>query len=210
LEVDCLSTKIKAVTDALPSDRVDVADIRDLFGQEGLMLLTAFLLIPFMIPISIPGASTMFGAVILLVGFSRLCGRTLWLPKRIEQRKIPVYKLRACLNQGSYFFHRLERLARPYRLKWFISNGLANTINNLTLITGALLLMAPFGLIPFSNTLPALALLFLAIGFLQRDGACILLGHLANFVTMVYFASLIAGGSALIHGLFDYLSNLSV
>ena len=114
----------KAVIDALPSDRVDVADIRDLFGQEGIMLLTAFLTIPFMIPISIPGASTVFGAVILLVGFSRLCGRNLWLPKRIGQRRIPADKLRACLHQGLIFFQRLERLARPYRLKWFISNGI--------------------------------------------------------------------------------------
>jgi hypothetical protein len=83
---------------------VDVADIRDLFGQEGIMLLTAFLTIPFMIPISIPGASTVFGAVILLVGFSRLCSRNLWLPKRIEQRTIPTDKLRACLHQGLIFF----------------------------------------------------------------------------------------------------------
>jgi hypothetical protein len=208
LEVDILSRKIKAVIDALPSNRVEVADIRDLFGQEGLMLLTVFLTIPFMIPISIPGASTVFGAVILLIGFSRLSGRSLWLPKRIEQRKIPTDKLRACLNQGLIFFHRLEGVARPYRLKWFISGGIANTLNNFSLITGAILLMAPFGLIPFSNTLPALALLFLAIGFLQRDGVCILVGHLANFVTITYFAFLIAGGSALIHGIFKYLSRL--
>jgi hypothetical protein len=59
-----------------------------------------------------------FGAVILLVGFSRLCGRNLWLPKRIEQRRIPTDKLRACLHQGLIFFHRLERLARLYRLKF--------------------------------------------------------------------------------------------
>ena len=104
MEAERLSTKIKAVIDALPSDRVDVADIRDLFGQEGIMLLTAFLTIPFMIPISIPGASTVFGAVILLVVFSRLCGRNLWLPKRIEQQRIPAYKLRACLHQGLIFF----------------------------------------------------------------------------------------------------------
>jgi hypothetical protein len=79
------STKLKAVIDALPSEGVGVADIRDVFGQEGLMLLTAFLTIPFMNPVSIPGASTVFGAVILLIGFSRISGRNLWLPKRIEQ-----------------------------------------------------------------------------------------------------------------------------
>jgi hypothetical protein len=69
--------------------------------------------------------------------------------------------------------------------------------------------MAPFALIPFSNTLPALALLFIAIGSLQQDGLCVLIGHLANFITIAYFAFLIGGGSVLIHGLFEYLSRLS-
>jgi hypothetical protein len=53
-------------------------------------------------------------------------------------------------------------------------------------------------LIPLSNTLPGLALLLLAVGILQRDGVCILLGHVMNVVTMVYFAVLIGGGGVLI------------
>nr|MBP7548420.1 exopolysaccharide biosynthesis protein [Corallincola sp.] len=53
---------------------------------------------------------------------------------------------------------------------------------------------APFGFIPFSNTLPALALILLALGFIQRDGLCILLGHGANLATIIYFGGLIAGG----------------
>ena len=76
-------------------------------------------------------------------------------------------------------------------------------LNDCALIVGAVLLMAPFGLIPFSNTMPALALLFFAIGLLQRDGVCILLGHLGNLVTVVYFAVLIAGGGATIHEIYQ-------
>ena len=208
METGCLSfsTKLRAVMDALPPGGVAVADIRDLFGQEGLMLLTAFLTIPFMIPVSIPGVSTVFGSVILLIGFSRISGRSLWLPERIVQRRIPTAKLRRCLHQGLVFFNRLERWACPRRLKWFVSEGFPNTLTNLSLVAGAALLMAPFGLIPFSNTLPALALLFLAIGSLQRDGLCILIGHLANFITMAYFAVLIGGGGVLVHGIFQHLS----
>jgi len=63
--------------------------------------------------------------------------------------------------------------------------------------------MAPFGLIPFSNTLPAIAILFFAIGLLQRDGICILLGHLVNFATIVYFTLLIVGGGATIYEIFQ-------
>jgi hypothetical protein len=74
-----------------------------------------------------------------------------------------------------------------------------NTVNNCALIFGALLLMAPFGFVPFSNTLPGLALLFLAIGLLQRDGLCILFGHLMNLATTIYFAVLILGGGVAIN-----------
>ena len=208
MEPSCLlfSTKLKTVIDALPLEGVHVADIRDVFGQEGLMLITAFLTIPFMIPVSIPGLSTVFGSVILLIAFSRIAGRNLWLPKQIEQRRIPTDKLRTGLHQGFAF----ERLARPCRLKWFVSEGLPGTFNNFSLVTGAILLIAPFGLIPFSNTLPALALLFLSIGSLQQDDLWILMGHLANFITIAYFAFLIGGGSLLIHGIFQHLSGISI
>ena len=75
--------------------------------------------------------------------------------------------------------------------------------NNLAFILGALLLMAPFGFVPFSNTLPAIALLLFAVGFIQRDGVSILLGHLANVGTLIYFAILIGGGGAVLHQLWQ-------
>ncbi len=209
METESLSMRLKLVIDALPPGRVEVADIRDLFGQEGLMLLSVFLTMPFMIPVSIPGVSTVFGVAILLIGVSRLLGRKLWLPKRIEQRTIPANKLRAGLTQGLMVVQRFERIARPFRLKWLTTGKVTGTLNSCSLIAGALLLMAPFGLIPFSNTLPALALLLLAIGFLQRDGVCILLGHLVNVATIIYFGCLIAGGGVLIHEMLRYVPGLS-
>ena len=92
------------------------------------------------------------------------------------------------------WFHRLERISRPHRGRWLSAPGPLAVVNDLAFILGAVLLMLPFGLIPFSNTLPAIALLLLAIGFLQRDGVCIALGHLANVATILYFALLLSGG----------------
>jgi hypothetical protein len=198
LRTDSLREKLSVVIGNLPSSGVTLAEIRDLVGQDGLLLLTAFLTIVFMVPVSIPGVSTVFGAAILLIGISRLLGRNLWLPERIAHRVLPAEKLRTGLNKGGIWLHRLERVSRPHRLNWLASTGLMDTLNNCALITGSVLLMAPFGLIPFSNTLPALALLFLAIGLLQRDGLCVLFGHLANIATMIYFIVLMVGGGAAI------------
>jgi hypothetical protein len=111
--------------------------------------------------------------------------------------------LRGGLLKGLVWFQRLERISKTYRLTWLSTGRGVRTVNDLALILGAGLLMAPFGLIPFSNTFPAIAILLLAIGFLQRDGLCILLGHLMNLATMVYFAILISGGAVAIRELVD-------
>jgi hypothetical protein len=186
--------KLEAAIDALPPGSVTLAQVRDLVGSEGLMLLAAFLTIVFLVPISVPGMSTVFGAGILLIGISRLFRLPLWLPKWIERRLVGTERLRSALQLGLVWFRRLERVSRPQRIAWAASDGAVRVINDCALILGAVLLMMPFGFVPFSNTFPAIALLFLAIGSLQRDGLFILLGHVSNLVTIAYFALLIGGG----------------
>jgi hypothetical protein len=195
---ESLAEKMQAAIDRLPPGGVTLVEIRDLIGREGMMLMTAFLTIIFLVPISIPGVSTVFGGAILLLSFSRLLNRPVWLPERLKRRPVSSEKLRAGMERGMRWFRRFERISRPRRMRRLASGRVAAIINNTALILGAILLMAPFGLIPFSNTLPAVAILFFAIGFLQRDGGCILLGHLMNIATFVYFAVLIGGGAAVI------------
>lgn len=190
--------RLEAAIHALPESGVTLAEVRDLVGKDGLMLLTAFLTVVFLVPISVPGVSTVFGAGILLIGLSRLFRRELRLPSRLERRVVATDRLRVALNRGLAWFRRLERLSRPQRMPWAIGGGAARVLNDAGIVVGALLLMAPFGLVPFSNTLPAIALLFLATGSLQRDGACVLVGHAAIVATIAYFAVLVGGGGVVI------------
>jgi hypothetical protein len=201
--MDSPGERLEAIIKALPPDEVTLAEIRDLLGQDGLLLLTIFLTIVFLIPVSIPGTSTVFGAAIMLIGVSRFLNRSLWLPTRFLKGRLPADRLSAGLQRGVHWFHRLERVSRSHRLKCLACNGFVGVINNCAIVLGSGLLMAPFGFVPFSNTLPALAILFFAIGLLQRDGICILLGHLANIITMVYFTILIAGGATAVYGIFN-------
>ena len=48
-------------------------------------------------------------------------------------------------------------------------------------------------LVPFSNTLPAVAILFLSLGMLERDGLLIVAGYLMNVATIFYFGALAIG-----------------
>ena len=197
-----LGAQIAGMIARLPPDHVTLGELLDLFGDEGLLLLCILLTLVFLIPVSIPGVSTVFGAAILLVGVSRLLSRQLWLPARVRDRRLPSDRLRPGLTGGLRWVQRMERLSRPHRLPALVDGRTQDVVNNLAFILAALLLMAPFGFVPFSNTLPALALLAYAIGFIQRDGGAVLLGHLANIGTMVYFAVLIGGGGLVAQELF--------
>ena len=190
-----LSEQIAAMIDTLPAGHLSLGELLKVLGDEGLLVLTIMLTLVFLIPVSIPGVSTVFGAAILLIGISRLGSGHLWLPEKLKAKPLPVEKLRPGLKTGLKWVRRMERISRPHRLPVLVDGRLVQIFNNLGFIVAALLLMAPFGFVPFSNTLPGIALLLYAVGFIQRDGIPVLLGHLANVGTMIYFSVLIAGGS---------------
>jgi hypothetical protein len=197
---------LQGVIDSMPAEGVTLAQIRDLVGREGVMFLVAFLTIVFLVPVSIPGVSTVFGGAILLLSLSRLLHRPFWLPARLERRVISAERLSSAMDRGMKWVRRLERISKPYRMPSLVSGSVMSVLNNGGLILGAVLLMAPFGLIPFSNTLPALAILFFAVGILQRDGRCMLFGHLMNIATIIYFGVLIGGGAVALQKLWLQLT----
>jgi len=194
---------IEYVKNNLSGDMVNLHDIINIFGRDGMLVLCAFLTLPFMVPVSIPGASTLFGLAIGLIGVGVMTHRPLWLPDRLIRKKFPTHSLRLVLERGAVWLHRLEQVSRPSIPVLTCGVGMAR-VNGLMLIAGALLLMAPFGLIPFSNTLPGLAILFLTIGMLQRDGRSVLLGYMTLILTALYFAVLLQGGIAFLQGVIEW------
>jgi hypothetical protein len=206
MHTEPLSQRLRSLVRSLPPTGITLSELVHRVGSDGLLILTAMLTLVFLIPVSIPGVSTVFGAAILLIGLSRLLRRELWIPSRIEHKRIATRKLRPLLRKALPWLQKIERVSRPDRLRWLVAEGPVAHLNNASLILGAILLMLPFGLIPFSNTFPAVALLFFAIGLLQRDGVCVLLGYISNLATIVYFAVLIGGGGLAARELFERLT----
>ncbi|MES2830567.1 MAG: exopolysaccharide biosynthesis protein [Pseudomonadota bacterium] len=198
-----VSVRLRSMVRSLPSTGITLSELIHRVGNDGLLILTALLTLVFLIPVSIPGVSTVFGAAILLVGMSRLFQRELWIPSRMKHKVIATKKLRPVLRKALPWLQKIERLSRPNRIPWLVAGGAMEHLHNASLILGAVLLMMPFGFIPFSNTFPAVALLLLSIGLLQRDGVCVLLGYVSNLATIVYFGILMAGGGLAVRELFN-------
>lgn len=184
---DTLSGKVKKIISKIPDKNLTLSEIVNLLGNNGLLLFAALLTIIFLIPVSIPGFSTVFGGIIFFIGISNLLNKSLWLPNTLKIKTYPAEKLRKALNKGLKWFHFLEKISKPHRISFLISNKIASKINGFSILFGSVLLMLPFGLVPFSNTLPAITILFLSVGILQKDGIIIILGYFSIFGNLIYF-----------------------
>ncbi|HLU11440.1 MAG TPA: exopolysaccharide biosynthesis protein [Oceanobacillus sp.] len=189
---DTLSQTLTNTASSISGEQITLKQLLELIGEQGLLLFCMILVIPFLLPISIPGVSTVFGLVIILIGIGVTLNRLPWLPRRLMERAVATANLVEAMKKGAEMFARLDRVIRP-RLLPLTDGAVINRINGLGLTLGGILLLFPLGLVPFSNTLPGIAVLFLAVGILQRDGLFIIAGHLMNVVTIIYFAALAIG-----------------
>lgn len=186
---ETLKDALQRTIDDIGGSSVTLRDLVDKIGEQGLLLLCALLTIPFLLPVSIPGVSTVFGFAIILIAVGITLNRTPWLPKKIMDRPIDAGKLVPALKKGVGVVERVEKIIRP-RLKAMTDGAAINRFNGLMIVLGGVLLMFPFGLVPFSNTLPAFGVLFLCAGISQRDGLVVLAGYLTMVATIVYFGAL--------------------
>jgi hypothetical protein len=195
-----LGVALQQLIAEIQGDTITLRDLLALIGEQGILLFCIVLTLPFLLPVSIPGVSTVFGLVIILLGISLVLNRLPWIPARLMDRHISNEHLIPTLQKGVEMFQRIERWMRP-RLTRVTTGAFVNRLNGLALTAGGVLLIFPLSFIPFSNTLPAVAILLLALGMLQRDGYFIIGGYIALVATVIYFAALallvIMGGQSL-------------
>ena len=184
-----LGETLRGLAHSITGDTVTVRELLGMVGEQGLLLALMFLTLPFLLPISIPGVSTVFGLVAIFISLGVTFNRVPWLPDRLLDRPLDAAKLSQAIEKGADRFGRVDRISHP-RLQGLTQNAVMNRLAGLGLLLGAVLLIFPLGLVPFSNTLPAWAMLLLAAGLLQRDGVLILLGYLFLLGTIVYFVAL--------------------
>ena len=151
-----------------------VAALQDRGHAVVIILLTA----PFVI-LPIPGLSTIVGLAVIVLAFGILLNKKPWLPRFIGKRPISPEGLHRIIGGTNRVLRCVEK--RMTGKSW---HGLIGV--SLILCTIALALPIP---VPGNNIPPAIGILLLALGLLERDGLLVLIGHL---YTLVLWAGLIA------------------
>jgi hypothetical protein len=187
-----LSQTLRTTAQAMGEGQISLRELLALVGEQGMLLFCLLLTVPFLLPVSIPGISSVFGLLILFIGIGITLNRVPWLPARLMARSFATEQLKSTLHKGADLLARLDKFVCP-RLLMLTASSTINRANGLMIMLAALLLMMPFGAIPLTNTLPAWAILLLAIGMLQRDGLFVALGYALVAATLVWFAVLAVG-----------------
>ncbi len=166
---------------------VTVGEIMEILADRGVAMVLIVSTFPFLIPVPTMGLSAPAGAAVALFGLMLAIGMRPRLPGFLARRQISNAVLERVVNVATRWVTRVETLLRP-RLKFMLWPGI-NIVIGLALAVCGFLMALPLP-IPFTNAIPAVVILVLLVGILERDGLVILLGLAMSLVLVVAFGVL--------------------
>lgn len=186
--------------EALEADRaVTLGEIADRAARRGFGLLMIMLALPTLIPILPPGSAAAIGLLYVTLSAQMLVGlERPWLPDRVRAYALSARTVAALRTRGVPFLQRIERFSRPRPI--LLDDRIVTRVVAAAVLVLGVILFSP---LPFLNTLPALAVLILGVGLLNRDGVFVLGGLLlaAGVIAAVVF------GAGTLYALFTWLVN---
>jgi hypothetical protein len=198
-----LSTDLELLQARIKGKSLTLVELKQSLKGRGSSMLLILLALPFCF-IAVPGLSTPFGIAICLIGACLAMGREPWLPRFILRRRLSTARLAQLLSGAIRVARQLEKFVRPRLAFLHAGPGMLRLIG-VGIVVASLGLMLPLP-IPFSNSIPAWAVVLLAIGMMENDGLCVLLGHLTAIAAWAFIAltSVFAVGS--FQRLLDFLA----
>jgi hypothetical protein len=174
---------------SLTSDRVSLAEIVAGLGDRGLGVLIAIFALPNILPSAVPFGNVPTGLPPLLFAIQLALGVDhLILPRFIARRTVGTHWLKALAPRVASVLSWFERLLTP-RMEW-VTGPRAERIIGIIAIALAMVSTLP---IPFGHNLPALGLVLIGLGLIERDGLAILIGAAIGMTGAILLGLVIFG-----------------
>ena len=177
--------RLRDAAAAIQDERVPMRTMAQAHGPEVHGTLLVLLAMPCLLPV--PGVGTVLGlgmaalAVGMWRGHSAPC-----LPQRVADLELPRHWAQRVLVGLASAYALAGRHARA-RLSHLAFAGRRSA----TALTGGLMATIDVMPIPFGNLLPALALVFIGLGLVFRDGVAVAVGLLVSGVALVATSGLL-------------------
>lgn len=196
------SKKLDEIQEELPDENISLKELINVMSGEGLQFMIIILIAPFLIPASIPGSSTPFGILIILLEIAYLNNKSLYIPDFIGKYEISkenVLKLFDIIKKALGYVEKISKPRGKLSSKKYVLK--INAVVNILL---AFLLFLPLP-IPFTDFIPATSMLLLAVSTLEHDSYLMILGYVAAILTVIYFSSVGYVGIEIIRLTLNYI-----
>jgi len=172
------STLLRSLVTDMPKDKVNLGDFIRYFQHRsygGMFFILALLCL-------LPGVSILAGFVLILPSLQLLMGLSSpVLPSFLGKRTINSQRLQFSCHKVIPFVEKIEQVVKPRM--GFMSSSILKRVIGLLVFLLALIVAIPF---PLSNYPPALALLILSLGLLEKDGLLIVFGIIFSGVALAF------------------------
>jgi hypothetical protein len=163
------------IVEAFDSEEMTLQDLMNGLGERsfGFVLLLFGVLSAIAI---VPGLATVTAIPLLFFGLQMFVGyRTPWLPKFISERSFAKSDLLATIKRAVPAMRWVETICRPRLL--FLTGRFAERLLGILVFVLAAVIALPG---PGTNFMPGVAIAFMAIAIIERDGLMVLLGMLVS------------------------------
>jgi hypothetical protein len=177
------SQDLKFLLTKLATQPITISEIIQETAERGFSLIIALLVLPFLFPMP-PGLSGVMGIGCLVLGIQMALGRkTPWLPTKVAKFTFPRYLSQQLLKNVRGIAVWLSKIVRSRWLR-VAGNSYTWRSNGFCIAWLSILLMLP---IPFTNPLPAVTILLLAVATLETDGLLMCIGYFLTLVNTIFF-----------------------
>ncbi len=174
-----MSQAIARVVAETEADRVSIGDLFARIGERAHYTLLILFALPNTLP-GIPGTSAVLGVPLLYLTLQLALGRAPWLPGFIARRSVGREALASVLERAQPWLQRGERYLKP-RLRGLTGTVAERWVGTCSVVLAAMIMLP----IPFGNMLPALAIIFAALGLMEEDGLWVLVGAVTGTIASV-------------------------
>lgn len=162
-----LSTIIEMALNEAERRPVSLGELIDRTADRGFGLVMLLLGLPMLIPFLPPGSSTVVGPIYAVFAVQMLKGNQRpWVPRRLREWVLPQNTVRALRGRGVPLIRAAERFSRPRKV-WLDDRVAVRVVGIIVFLMGVILLSP----LPLLNTLPAMSVMLIGMGMLNRDVA---------------------------------------
>jgi hypothetical protein len=201
-EFSAQTHKVSAILDGLAQEstaRVRLADLVNALGDRAFGVLILIFALPNAVGLgTIPGLSTVFGLPQIFVALQMALGlHRPWLPRWLLERSIARADFTKMVDRSRPYLLKAERILRP---RWpAMSSYVAERFLGVVFVVLAAIVSLP---IPLGNQPPAVAMAFISIGLVERDGLYVTIGLGVAVIAVALAGAVVLGGAAALLFLF--------